>query len=228
MTGIHQAIAGGRVLLTPSIVNITTASSAGADGYSIPMPSGVAAGRDLIIIVGYNAFGATAGIPTNPTGMGGVNRSVSSAFQNVNLFFSAKTLTGSESGNITGDLPGSVLAYAAIAVLLENAVTASGLVTSGTVAAGTNTVTAPAISPSWGTDASTLFITAAGRSSSSNAVSSYPSNYTLAQGDVSSGGNIRISYAIRRARVATETIGAWTFAGNDDRLLAATVYYRGT
>lgn len=228
MTGIHQAIAGGRVLSTPGIVNITTASSAGADGYSIPMPSGVAAGRDLFVIVGYTVFGATAGLPTNPTGMGGVNRSVGSVSDNVNLFFSAKTLTGSESGNITGDLPGSNLAYTAFAVLVENSVTATSLVTTGASTTSTNTVTPNSISPSWGTDASTLIITVAGRSSSSNAVSTYPANYTLAQGDVSSGGNIRISYAIRRARVTTETIGAWTFAGNDNRLLAATLYCRGT
>lgn len=228
MTGIHQAIAGGRVLSTPGIVNITTASSAGADGYSIPMPSGVAAGRDLFIIVGYTVFGFSAGIPTNPTGMGGVNRSIGVGSQNVSLFFSGKTLTGSESGNITGDLPGSVLAYAAVAFIVENAVINTAFVTPGASTASTNTVTANAISPSWGLDATTLFITAAGRSGSSNAVSSYPANYTLAQGDISSGGNIRLSYAIRRARVTTETIGAWTFAGNDDRLLAVSAYYRGT
>lgn len=227
MTGIHQAVAGGRVLSTPGIVNITTAFSTNADGYSISMPSGVAAGRELLIIVAINNFSGNVGLPTNPTGMGGVQRQTGS-FNELKLFFSSKALTGSESGNITGDIPGSSIAYAAMAIIWENSVTNSALVSLGGTGASTNTVTPPANSPSWGTDASTLFVTAMARTSSANAVTAYPANYTLAQGDVSSGGNVRMSYAIRRARVVTETTGAWTVAANESNLLAATVWVRGT
>lgn len=226
MTGIHQAVAGGRVLSTPGIVNITTASSTNADAYSIPMPSGVAAGRDLLIIVAINNISGGISIPTNPTGMGGVVRQTGT-FNDLKLFFSSKTLSGSETGNITGDLAQSSIAYSAMAMIFENAVTASGLVGTGGTASSTNTVTPNSVSPSWGVDASTLFITAMARSSSTNAITAYPANYNLAQGDVSSGGNVRMSYAIRRARVASEATGAWTTAGNDSLLVAATAYYRG-
>lgn len=227
MTGIHQAIAGGRVLSTPGIVNITTAFSTNADGYSIPMPSGVAAGRELLIIVAINNFSGNVGIATNPTGTVGIQRQTGS-FNELKLCFITKVLNGSESGNITGDIPQSSIAYAAMAIIWENSVTNAVWVGSPGTAASTNTVTPPASSPSWGTDASTLFVTAMARTSSANAVTAYPADYTLAQGDISSGGNVRLSYAIRRARVVTETTGAWTVAGNESNLLAATSWVRGT
>lgn len=232
MTGIHQAIAGGRVLSTPSIISITTASSAGADGYSIPMPSGVAAGRELLICVAINNSAGSVSQPTNPSGMGaGVTRSTGT-FPNVpQLYFSSKNLVGNESGNITGDIPQSSTAYAAIAIIIDKAVANSGLITVAGAAANASTVSPTVVSPSWGTSAGTLIINAMNRSSSTNAVTAYPANYTLAQGDIVAGsgnGSCRLSYAIRRLRAASETPGAWTIAGNDDRLLTASAYFRGT
>lgn len=228
MTGIHQAIAGGRVLSTPSIIDITTASSAGADGYNIPMPSGVAAGRMLFVAVAINNFSGDIGLPTNPSSMGFI-RYQTATFNALELSLFSKTLTGSESGAITGDIPQSSIAYAAFAMIIgditSDAGNASGL---SATAASSSTITPPARSPSWGTNSPTIFLAAVARNSSANGVTSYPAGYVLAQGDVNSTGNVRLSYAARRAITPSESPGAFTFGGSETDLLAGTFTFRGS
>lgn len=229
MTGIHQAIAGGRVLSTPSIISITTASSAGADGYSIPMPSGVAAGRELLVCVAINNAGGDVGAPSNPSGMGTL-RYQTGTLNTLEIFFAGKTLVGSESGNITGDIPQSSIAYAAMAVIIGGVTADAGNASfpgTAATAASASTITPPSVTPAWGAASPSLFLTFMARTSSANAVTAYPSGYVLAQGDINSTGNIRLSYAIRRAAASPESPGSFTVAGSETNLIAQTTLYRG-
>lgn len=226
MTGIHQTLAGGRVLSTPSIIDVTT-DVGRRDGYSIPMPSGVQAGRRLFAVVTTNAGFTAISAPNNPSGAYTIEYNAGTN-QNLRVRLIYKLLTGSESGNITGDLPFSSIDYCGFACILDGMQDDGGnfgsLAEAATLA---STVTPDTLTTPWGTSSSTLFIsTLAWIGEPPPSLSAYPANYNLMQTSLTQS-NIKLSVAARRTISASESPGAWTLSGSGNLLLTTISRYRG-
>jgi hypothetical protein len=217
------------VLSTPSIIDITTAFSTGADGYNIPLPSGVAAGRVLFGAVTVNNSVSGVNAATTPSGIAGVQFS-SGTLNALRLYIFGKTLDGTETGFISGDLPQSSVPYAGFAMIMGGVVSDAGngsTLSESLSPSPSGTVTPDSISPAWGTAGSSLFITVMTRTSATNAVTSYPSGYIVAQGDINPTVSCRLSYAVKRAVTTTEVPSAWVVAGSESSMLTTISVYRG-
>jgi hypothetical protein len=224
MTGIHQSIAGSsRVLQFPKIEGFSSLAQDGADAYSLPAPSGVAAGRLLIFGVVIASSGPV-NLPLAPWTCTNLAEDFSGSTR---MLTGYRSLTGTETGNLTGDITGSSVDCSSWAIILSS-VTGSPEV----VAATGVTSAAPdpsSITPSWGTASASLILPILGYSSSTStsAVSAYPTNFILQNTNVG-GALISVSLGICARRLIGSPVdpGAYTLSASVANFINHTIAVR--
>lgn len=226
MTGIHQSVAGtARVLVTPKIEGYSSLAQDGADFIDLPPPTGVASGRLLI----WGAVIASSG-PINTPGAPWTSTSLAEDFiGSIRMRTFYRSLTGTETGNITCDITGSAVDVSSWAIILSG-VTGTPEVVSATAGATANPDPA-SITPSWGTASATLYLPIVGYSSSTStsSVSSYPTNYTLQNSNVG-GALISVSLGVCARRIvgSPENPGTYTLSASVTNNVTHTIAVRSS
>lgn len=225
MTGVHQSISGSRTVYnTPTIVSTVTATGLSADFSSIPMPSGVLAGRLLIFSV-TNPSTVVPGAPSNPTGCTALAQTSGTGGTAQSTFY--KVLTGSESGNIICDLTGSAIDWAGWAMIISSRQGNPEI--SVLAAATTTTPDPPSITPTWGLSNASLIITSLSTDqvSTTNPILSYPTNYINTQNIGAATCNASFGLATRTKFFSVEDPSTFTFTSTT-RYVAHTIAVRSS
>lgn len=224
MTGVHQAVAGGRVLSVPSIVGTTSVTSQTADFYEIPLPSGVQANRILWgAVAGRSGF--ALGAPISPSGITTLQFTAADPTSPLRLLLFYKVLAGTESGNIYGDLPGSQFAYCGFASIIGDVDGDAG--TLAETASNASSITPDPLAAPWGGTNPSLYISfLAWRGSPAPDLSAYPDSYTIMQTTVPLT-NLKLAVAARRIVTTNEVPGPWTLSSNAAELITVISRFKG-
>lgn len=180
-------------------------AGAGATSLTVPLPSGIVAGNLLLVFVSWVSSSTTL---TTPTGWTAAYKDNIAGFsKNSALFY--KIASGSEGASVSIAASASSLMNA-ISLRITGSDTAVAPAFGARATGAAAAITAPALSPSWGS-ANTLWIVFSGSSlSSGGTVSSYPTGFT--DNHVLENGGTGIStIATHNDTVATETPGALTW-----------------
>lgn len=197
----------------------TTSGGSSASSIAVTMPSGIAAGDLLIVVLSHGTSLVTWGTPGGWTAL---------AFGQSNAIF-YRIATGSESSTYTFTPSVAGILTASAWRITGSHASAAPEVQSTNSSTSTKNADPPSLTPSWGS-AKNLWITVFGvvNNPLSLSFTSYPAGYSLNNTAVSSGTSLSGCHfiAARKLEATTEDPGTYATGGNSGRYLVATIAIR--